>query len=320
MAKSRAKLLPRLEKAPTGITGFDQITEGGLPKGRPTLICGSAGCGKSLFATEFLIRGALAYNEPGVLMTFEETADDIRKNVASLGFDIDELVAQKKLIIDHVHVERNEIEENGEYDLEGLFIRLGYAIDSIGAKRVMLDTIETLFSGLTNQAILRSELRRLFGWLKDKGMSTVITGERGDGTLTRQGLEEYVSDCVVLLDHRVHGQISTRRLRVVKYRGSMHGTNEYPFLIDDKGISVLPITNSAMDYDVSNERVSSGIPALDTMLDGQGYYRGSTILLSGTAGTGKSSVCAHLAHETCKRVSAVCISPLRNLRLRFCAT
>ncbi|SKA82692.1 circadian clock protein KaiC [Prosthecobacter debontii] len=301
MAKSRAKLLPRLEKAPTGITGFDQITEGGLPKGRPTLICGSAGCGKSLFATEFLIRGALAYNEPGVLMTFEETADDIRKNVASLGFDIDELVAQKKLIIDHVHVERNEIEENGEYDLEGLFIRLGYAIDSIGAKRVMLDTIETLFSGLTNQAILRSELRRLFGWLKDKGMSTVITGERGDGTLTRQGLEEYVSDCVVLLDHRVHGQISTRRLRVVKYRGSMHGTNEYPFLIDDKGISVLPITNSAMDYDVSNERVSSGIPALDTMLDGQGYYRGSTILLSGTAGTGKSSVCAHLAHETCKR-------------------
>lgn len=301
MAQKKAKSLPRLEKAPTGITGFDQITEGGLPKGRPTLICGSAGCGKSLLATEFLIRGVLEYNEPGVLMTFEETADDIRKNVASLGFDIDELVANKKIVIDHVRVERSEIEENGEYDLEGLFIRLGYAIDTIGAKRVMLDTIETLFSGLTNQAILRSELRRLFGWLKDRGMTTVITGERGDGALTRQGLEEYVSDCVVLLDHRVNGQISTRRLRVVKYRGSLHGTNEYPFLIDEKGISVLPITNSAMDYDVSNERVSSGIAALDEMLDGKGYYRGSTILLSGTAGTGKSSVCAHLAYATCKR-------------------
>lgn len=301
MARSKTLPLPRLEKAPTGITGFDQITGGGLPKGRPTLVCGSAGCGKSLFATEFLVRGILEYDEPGVLMTFEETADDIRKNVASLGFDVDDLIARKKLVIDHVHVDRSEIEENGEYDLEGLFIRLGYAIDSIGARRVMLDTIETLFSGLSNQAILRSELRRLFGWLKDRGMTTVITGERGDGSLTRQGLEEYVSDCVVLLDHRVHGQISTRRLRVVKYRGSTHGTNEYPFLIDEKGIAVLPITNSAMDYDVSNERVSSGIPALDEMLDGKGYYRGSTVLLSGTAGTGKSSVCAHLALEACRR-------------------
>lgn len=301
MAKSKVKLLPRLEKAPTGITGFDEITGGGVPKGRPTLICGSAGCGKSLLATEFLIRGAIEYGEPGVLMTFEETADDIRKNVASLGFDIDELIASKKLTIDHVRVDRSEIEENGEYDLEGLFIRLGYSIDSIGAKRVMLDTIETLFSGLSNQGILRAELRRLFGWLKDRGMTTLITGERGDGALTRQGLEEYVSDCVILLDHRVNGHISTRRLRVVKYRGSTHGTNEYPFLIDEQGISVLPITASGMDYGVSNERVSTGIAELDEMLDGQGYFRGSTILLSGTAGTGKSSTCAHLAYATCRR-------------------
>lgn len=292
---------PRLEKAPTGITGFDEITQGGVPKGRPTLICGSAGCGKSLFATEFLVRGAMQYNEPGVLMTFEETADDIKKNVSSLGFDINDLVARKKLIIDHVRVERSEIEENGEYDLEGLFIRLGHAIDSIGAKRVMLDTIETLFSGLSNQAILRSELRRLFGWLKDRGMTTLITGERGDGALTRQGLEEYVSDCVILLDHRVLGQISTRRLRVVKYRGSTHGTNEYPFLIDERGISVLPITSSGMDYGVSDERVSTGIPELDEMLGGEGFYRGSTVLLSGTAGTGKSSLSAQFARETCRR-------------------
>ena len=234
-------------------------------------------------------------------MTFEETTNDIKKNVASLGFNVADLIAKKKLVIDHVRVERNEIEENGEYDLEGLFIRLGHAIDTIGAKRVVLDTIETLFSGLSNQAILRSELRRLFGWLKDRGMTTIITGERGDGALTRQGLEEYVSDCVVLLDHRVNGQISTRRLRVVKYRGSMHGTNEYPFLIDEEGISVLPITHSGMDYKVSNERISSGIPELDEMLGGKGFYRGSTILLSGTAGTGKSSVAAHLANAACSR-------------------
>lgn len=301
MAKTKKHALPYLEKAPTGITGFDQITGGGVPRGRPTLVCGSAGCGKSLMATEFLVRGAVEFDEPGVLMTFEETADDIRKNVASLGFNIDELVANKKLIIDHVRVERSEIEENGEYDLEGLFIRLGYAIDSIGAKRVMLDTIETLFSGLDNQAILRAEIRRLFGWLKDRGMTTLITGERGDGALTRQGLEEYVSDCVILLDHRVNGQVSTRRLRVVKYRGSTHGTNEYPFLIDESGISVLPITASGMDYEVSSECVPTGIAELDKMFGGKGYYKGSTVLLSGTAGTGKSSVSAHLAYETCRR-------------------
>jgi circadian clock protein KaiC len=291
----------KLKKVPTGIGGFDEITNGGLPAGRPSLVCGAAGCGKSLFATEFLVRGIIQYREPGVLMTFEETADDIKKNVASLGFNISDLIARKKLVVDHVRVDRNEIEENGEYDLEGLFIRLGHAIKSIGAKRVVLDTIETLFAGLTNQAVLRSELRRLFGWLKEHGMTTVITGERGEGALTRQGLEEYVSDCVVLLDHRVLGQISTRRLRVVKYRGSTHGTNEYPFLIDEKGISVLPITMSGMDYDVSNERISSGVPELDQMLGGKGYFRGSSILLSGSAGTGKSSLGAHLANATCKR-------------------
>lgn len=291
----------QLPKAPTGIPGFDEITGGGLPAGRPALVCGGAGCGKSLFATEFLVRGILQFHEPGVLVTFEETADDIKKNMASLGFDIADLMARKKLFIDHVHIERNEIEENGEYDLEGLFIRLDHAIKTVGARRVVLDTIESLFSGLTNQAILRSELRRLFGWLKARGMTTVITGERGEGQLTRQGLEEYVSDCVVLLDHRVTGQVSTRRLRIVKYRGSTHGTNEYPFLIDAAGISVLPITSAGMDYEVSRERISSGVPQLDDMLGGKGFYRGSTVLLSGTAGTGKSSLAAHLADAACKR-------------------
>jgi circadian clock protein KaiC len=294
--------LPHLAKAPTGITGFDEVTDGGVPAGRPTLICGTAGCGKSLFATEFLIRGTLEYGEPGVLMTFEETADDIRKNVASLGFNVDKLVAQKKLYIDHVHVDRSEIDENGEYDLEGLFVRLGHAIATVGAKRVVLDTIEALFSGFGNQAILRSELRRLFSWLKERQLTTVITGERGSGTsLTRQGLEEYVSDCVILLDHRVTGQISTRRMRVVKYRGSTHGTNEYPFLIDEHGISVMPVTASGMNYDVSNARTPTGIPELDEMLGGKGYYRGSTIMVTGTAGTGKTSIAAHLADTTCRR-------------------
>src|SRR5688572_20496012 len=303
MAKSKASAskLDVLKKVPTGIAGFDVITHGGLPKGRPTLVCGGAGCGKSMFASEFLVRGAIEFDEPGVLMTFEESADDIKKNVASLGFNVPDLIKRKKLIVDHVHVERNEIEENGEYDLEGLFVRLGYAIDSIGAKRVVLDTIETLFSGLSNQGILRAELRRLFGWLKARGMTTVITGERGDGALTRQGLEEYVSDCVILLDHRVSGQVSTRRLRVVKYRGTTHGTNEYPFLIDADGISVMPITSSGMDYKVSNERITYGVPELDEMLTGGGYYRGSSVLLSGTAGTGKTSLAAHLAEATCRR-------------------
>lgn len=300
----RAPSIPdsdQLVKVRTGITGFDQITGGGLPQGRPTLICGSAGCGKSLMATEFLVRGATEFREPGVLMTFEETAADIRKNVSSLGFNIAELVARKQLVVDHVFINRNEIEENGEYDLEGLFIRLGHAIDKIGAKRVVLDTIESLFSGLNNQAILRSELRRLFGWLKDRNMTSVITAERGEGNLTRHGLEEYVSDCVVLLDHRVIGQVSTRRLRVVKYRGSTHGANEYPFLIDRNGMSVLPLSSASMDYKVSNLRISTGIPELDVMLGGKGFYRGSTVMLSGTSGTGKSTVAACLAHATCLR-------------------
>lgn len=299
-AKYNKKPLSGLKKSPTGISGFDEITGGGLPEGRPTLVCGSAGCGKSLFAAEFLIRGAVEFGEPGVLLTFDETAEDITKNVASLGFDIHALTARKKIIVDYIRVERSEIEENGEYDLEGLFLRLSHAIQSIGAKRVVLDSIETLFSGFTNQGILRAEIRRLFAWLRERGLTTVITGERGEGQLTRQGIEEYVSDCVILLDHRVIGQISTRRLRVVKYRGTTHGTNEYPFLIDEKGIAVLPITASGMDYDVSNKRIPSGIPELDEMLGGQGFYEGSSILLSGTAGTGKTSVAAHLANATCQ--------------------
>jgi len=290
-----------LPKAPTGIEGLDQITLGGLPRGRPTLVCGGAGCGKTLLAMEFLIRGATQYGEPGAFIAFEETGEELAQNVRSLGFDLDKLVADNKISVDHIHVERNEIEENGDYDLEGLFLRLGLAIDSVGAKRIVLDTIETLFGGFDNHALLRSELRRLFRWLKDKGVTAVITGERGDGQLTRQGLEEYVSDCVIFLDHRVIDQVSTRRLRIVKYRGTTHGTNEYPFLIDEDGFSVLPLSSLALDHKVSNERVTSGIPRLDAMLGGKGFYRGSSILVSGTAGTGKTSLSAHLAEETCKR-------------------
>lgn len=291
-----------LPKTPTGITGLDEITSGGLPKGRPTLICGEAGCGKTLMSLEFIIRGAMEFNEPGVFMAFEEKSDELAMNVASLGFDLKKLQTDKKVRVDHVHIDRTEIEETGEYDLEGLFIRLGHAIDSIGAKRVVLDTLENLFSGLANQTILRAELRRLFAWLKDKGVTAVITGERGEGSsLTRQGLEEYVSDCVILLDHRVTNQISTRRLRIVKYRGSIHGTNEYPFLIDEEGISVLPVTSLKLAKEVSSERVSTGISALDSMLDGKGFFKGSSILVSGTAGTGKTSIAAYFANDVCER-------------------
>lgn len=290
-----------LPKTLTGIQGLDEVTGGGLPKGRPTLVCGNAGCGKTLLAMEFLVRGATQYNEPGVFMAFEETEKELTTNVASLGFDLDKLVAQKKIILDHVHIERSEIEETGEYDLEGLFIRLNHAIDSIGAKRVVLDTVESLFSGLPNPLILRAELRRLFRWLKEKGVTAIITGERGDGTLTRQGLEEYVSDCVIVLDHRVTEQTSTRRLRVVKYRGSIHGTNEYPFLIDESGFSVLPITSLGLTHIASSKRISSGIPRLDTMLGGKGYYRGDSLLVSGTAGSGKSSLAAFFSLAACKR-------------------
>jgi len=301
MAGSISKARPQLPKAPTGIQGLDEITGGGLPKGRPTLICGGAGCGKTLLAMEFLVRGATEFNEPGVFMAFEESTQDLTKNVASLGFDLKDLVARKKIVLDFVYIERSEIEESGEYDLEGLFIRLGSAIASIGAKRVVLDTIESLFAGLPNPLILRAELRRLFRWLKEKGVTAIITGERGEGTLTRQGLEEYVSDCVIVLDHRVSEQTSSRRLRVVKYRGSTHGTNEYPFLIDEDGISVLPVTSLALNHIASTERVSTGIQRLDAMLGGTGYYRGSSVLVSGTAGTGKSSIAAHFADAACRR-------------------
>jgi circadian clock protein KaiC len=294
-------IVARLPKSPTGIDGFDQVTEGGLPTGRPTLVCGGAGCGKTLFAISFLVHGATRFDEPGVYLSFEENTDELVQNVASLGFDLPGLIEKKRIVLDHVRVERSEIEETGDYDLEGLFIRLGFAIDSIGARRVVLDTIESLFSGLANQSILRAELRRLFRWLKDKGVTALITGERGDGTLTRQGLEEYVSDAVILLDHRVTEQVSTRRLRIVKYRGSAHGTNEYPFLIDEEGIAVLPVTSIGLSHAATSERISSGVARLDTMLGGQGYYRGSTILVSGTAGAGKSSLSAHFVDAACRR-------------------
>jgi circadian clock protein KaiC len=299
--EKKATLLKALDKSPTGIKGLDEICGGGLPRGRPTLVCGAAGCGKTLFAMEFLVRGATQYNEPGVFMSFEETAEELTKNVASLGFDLDRLSDSKELLLDNVVVERSEIEETGEYDLEGLFIRLELAINSIGAKRVVLDTVESLFSGLPNPLILRAELRRLFRWLKTKGMTAIITGEKGDNTFTRHGLEEYVSDCVIFLDHRVTEQLSTRRLRIAKYRGSTHGTNEYPFLIEEKGISVLPITSIGLDHPVVTERISTGIPRLDTMMGGKGFFRGSSILLSGTAGTGKTSVSASFVDAVCRR-------------------
>jgi circadian clock protein KaiC len=295
---AHARALP---KAPTGIEGLDEITGGGLPKGRPTLICGGPGCGKTLLACEFLVRGATQFDEPGAFISFEETGEELAQNVRSLGFDLDRLIEERRLAIDYVRVERAEIAESGEYDLEGLFLRLGLAIDSVGAKRIVLDTVESLFGGFTNEALLRSELRRLFRYLKDRGVTALITGERGERSFTRQGLEEYVSDCVILLDHRVIDQVSTRRLRIVKYRGTTHGTNEYPFLIDEAGFSVLPLSGLQLDHAVTDERVSTGIAGLDEMLDGKGYYRGSSILVSGTAGTGKTSVATHFAHETARR-------------------
>lgn len=289
-----------LEKVPTGIVGFDEITGGGLPRGRPTLVCGGPGCGKTLFGLEFLVHGANR-GESGVFVTFEETEDDILKNVASLGYDLPGLVKRKRLAVEHVRVERSEIQETGEYDLEGLFIRLDYAIRSIRARRIVLDTIESLFSGLSNAAILRAELRRLFAWLTDNGVTAVVTGERGVTTLTRQGLEEYVSDCVIVLDHRVKEQVSTRRLRVVKYRGASHGTNEYPFLIDDRGIAVLPVTSLQLGHKVSSERVSTGIDWLDEMFGNQGYFRGSSVMLSGSAGTAKTTIAACFVDAACRR-------------------
>src|SRR5665213_643802 len=291
----------RLPKCPTGIQGLDEITGGGLPRGRPTLVCGGAGCGKTLLTAEFLVRGAAEFGEPGVLMAFEETEAELKANVASLGFDLTGLVRRKKIVVDYVHIEPGEFQEVGEYDLEGLFVRLGHAIDSIGAKRVVLDTLEVLFASLPNEAILRSELRRLFRWLKDKGVTAVITAERGREQLTRHGLEEYVSDCVIVLDHRVYDQIATRNLRVMKYRGALHGTNEFPFLIGDEGISVLPITSLGLNHKVSNERIATGIPRLDAMLGGRGFFRGSSILLTGTPGTGKTIISSNFAQAACRR-------------------
>jgi circadian clock protein KaiC len=299
--KARVKSgdLPSIGKSATGIRGLDEVTQGGLPQGRPTLLCGSAGCGKTLFGMTFLYNGAVEYNEPGVFLAFEEQPEDLIKNVGSLNYDINKLIAEKKLAIDHVEIERSKIAESGEYDLEGLFIRLGFAIDSIGAKRVVVDTIEALFGGLDDEQLLRSELRRLFEWLKSKNVTAIITGERGEGTLTRYGLEEYVADCVILLDNRVHDQLSTRRLRIVKYRGSAHGTNEYPFIIDEQGITVMPITSSGLAHGAPTERLPTGIPDLDQMLEGKGYFKGSSILVSGMAGTGKSTVAAHFVNAAC---------------------
>jgi circadian clock protein KaiC len=300
MQINESKLIP-LAKTPTGISGMDDVTEGGIPKGRPTLVCGGAGAGKTLFGMVFLVNGIVQYDEPGVFVAFEETAEELAQNVTSLGFDLKDLITRKKLLVDFIQVERTEIEETGDYDLSGLFIRLNTAIDSLGAKRVVLDTIETLFGAFSNHAIVRAELRRLFRWLKDKGVTAIVTAERGEGSLTRYGLEEYVADCVILLDHRVIDQISTRRLRVVKYRGSTHGTNEYPFLIGNNGFSVLPITSLGLDHIVPTERISSGVEGLDDMLGGNGYYRGSTILISGTVGAGKSSLAASFVDYACKR-------------------
>ncbi len=295
---SPPRLLP---KTASGIQGLDEITGGGLPKGRTTLVCGSAGCGKTTFAMEFLVRGAQQYGEPGVFISFEESADDLAQNVASMGFGLKALVARKKLLVDHIRVVRSEIEETGNFDLEGLFIRLGLAIDAIGAKRVVLDTLEALFGGFSNTAILRAELRRLFEWLKQRGVTAIVTAERGEGALTRHGLEEYVSDCVILLDHRVVDQLTVRRLRIVKYRGSVHGTDEYPFLIRDNGVSVVPITSIRLDHNASAEVIGSGVATLDKTLGAGGFYRSSTILLSGGAGTGKSSIVGHFVAESGRR-------------------
>ena len=297
---SDAKLTP-LRKAPTGIQGLDEITHGGLPRGRTTIVCGGPGCGKTMLGIEFLVRGALEFNEPGVIMAFEETPQDMARNVASLGFDIQDLADKKKLFLDYVYVEPSQIQETGEYDLEGLFIRLQNAVNTVGAKRIMLDTVEALFGGFSNPGVLRAEFRRLFRWLKDHRLTTIVTAERGEGTLTRQGLEEYVSDCVILLDHRINDQISARRLRIVKYRGTRHGADEYPFLIDERGMSILPLTVLQLQHDASRERISSGVPDLDDMLEGKGYFRGSSILFSGTAGSGKTSLAASFIDAACRR-------------------
>lgn len=299
-APTRAQLTT-LAKTPTGIQGLDEVTEGGLPRGRPSLVCGPAGSGKTLLAMEFLVRGIIEFNEPGVFVAFEETREDLVANVASLGFDLEQLEADGTLVLDHINVVASEMVEAGDWDLEALFIRLGAAIDRVGATRIVIDTIETLFGAFTDTGKLRAELQRLFLWLKARGVTAVITAERGDGILTRHGIEEYVSDCVIVLDHLVSDDTAIRRLRVLKYRGSLHGTNQYPFLIGARGISVQPITSIGLNHGVSNERVSMGVDRLDVMLGGEGPYRGSSILVSGTAGTGKSTLSAQFCDAACAR-------------------
>lgn len=292
---------PGLVKAPTGIKGFDEITGGGLPAGRPTLVTGAAGSGKTLFGLEFLVRGARDYSEPGVLLAFEESAADLAANVASLGFDLPGLEAADQLVVDSFRIDPAEIVATGAFDLEGLFIRLASAVAQVEAKRVVLDTIEVLFAALGNAAIVRGELTRLFRWCKDRGLTVMVTGEQGrGGALTRYGIEEYVSDCVIALDHRVTDELSTRRLRVVKYRGSSHGTNEYPFLITSSGFQVLPATSMGLAYQASTQRMSVGVTELDSMLGG-GVFRGSTVLVSGSAGTGKTTIAAHVVDAACAR-------------------
>jgi circadian clock protein KaiC len=299
--KVRSHSTRSLPKALTGIAGLDEVSFGGLPRGRTTIVCGGPGCGKTMLGLEFVVRGAMEFDEPGVILAFEETVAEMTRNVASLGFDLDDLVRRKKLFMEFVHIEPREIQETGEYDLEGLFIRLQHAVKSVGAKRVMLDTLEALFSGFSNEGILRAEIRRLFRWLKERNLTTVVTAEKGAGTLTRHGLEEYVSDCVILLDHRINEQVSTRRMRIVKYRGTKHGADEYPFLIDEDGISVLPITSIELNHDVSSQRVSSGVADLDAMLGGKGFYRGTSVMISGTAGSGKTTLASTFAEASARR-------------------
>ncbi len=291
----------QLKKAASGIKGLDEITGGGLPAGRPTLVCGGPGSGKTLLGVMFLVRGATREGEPGVLMSFDERISEIETNSLSLGLDLAELQSKQLLATDYLHIERQEITETGEYDLEGLFIRLAYAVDKVRARRVVLDGIDALFAGIPNQAILRAELRRLFTWLKEHDLSAVVTAERGEGSLTRHGIEEYVSDCVILLEQRVRDELATRRLRIVKYRGSSHGTNEYPYLIDETGLSLVPVTSLGLRHPVWEERIPTGIAGLDAMLDGKGYYKGSSILISGGPGTGKTSIGAHFARAAAER-------------------
>jgi circadian clock protein KaiC len=290
-----------LAKVPTGIKGFDEITEGGLPEGRVSLVAGAAGSGKTVFAMGFVVNGAEKYGDPGLFVSFEETSRDLETNFASQGFDLKGLQERGLVALDHIRVERSEMEETGEYDLEGLFVRLGAEIDAVGAKRVVLDTIEVLFSAFSDEIIIRAEIKRLFRWLADRGVTAVVTGESGEKAITRHGLEEYVADFVVVFNHVVTDETATRRLRIVKYRGSAHGTNEFSFLIDGRGISVLPISSLGLRHPAPAERISSGVSGLDEMLSGQGFYRGSSILVSGTAGTGKSSIAASFVEAACKR-------------------